>query len=120
MTKEIGGYRVPARFPVVIDSKRFNTDPLTWGEDGDDYRPERFREIPPTKCRYGFMRFGVGAASGRCLGKHLADTLFKLTLMAVLERYSLHSSQDGPEVELRDVKKERCPRSLMSWLEDRR
>jgi cytochrome P450 monooxygenase len=99
--KEIGGYRIPARCPVVIDAKRLNADPATWGKDGDTYRPERFRDILPSKLRYGFMRFGVGAASGRCLGKHLADTVFKLTLMAVLERYSLHSGQDGPEIELR-------------------
>ncbi|GFF56671.1 conserved hypothetical protein [Aspergillus udagawae] len=96
--KEIGGYRVPARCPVVIDAKRLNADPATWGKDGDTYRPERFRDILPSKLRYGFMRFGVGAASGRCLGKHLADTVFKLTLMAVLERYSLHSGQDGPDI----------------------
>ncbi|CBF80479.1 hypothetical protein AN8408.2 [Aspergillus nidulans FGSC A4] len=101
--KEIGGYRVPARCPVVIDAKRLNADRATWGKDGDTYRPERFRDIPPSKSRYGFMRFGVGAASGRCLGKHLADTLFKLTLIAVIERYSLHSVHDGPEVELREV-----------------
>ncbi|KAJ5185543.1 hypothetical protein N7491_006590 [Penicillium cf. griseofulvum] len=99
--KEIGGYRVPARCPVVIDAKRLNTDPATWGKDGDTYRPERFRDIPPCKSRYYFMRFGIGAASGRCLGKHLADMLFKLTLMAVFERYSLHSLQGGPEIELR-------------------
>ncbi|GIJ91177.1 hypothetical protein Asppvi_010142 [Aspergillus pseudoviridinutans] len=101
--KEIGGYRVPARCPVVIDAKRLNADPATWGKDGDTYRPERFRDIPPSKPRYGFMRFGVGAASGRCLGKHLADVLFKLTLMAVFVRYSLHSLQDGPEIEFRYV-----------------
>ncbi|KAJ5121045.1 uncharacterized protein N7515_009006 [Penicillium bovifimosum] len=99
--KEIGGYRVPARCPVVIDAKRLNADPATWGKDSDTYRPERFRDITPSKLRYGFMRFGVGAASGRCLGKHLADTVFKLTLLAVLERYSLHSGQDEPEIEVR-------------------
>ncbi|KAB8075718.1 cytochrome P450 [Aspergillus leporis] len=101
--KEIGGYRVPARCPVVIDAKRLNADPATWGKDSDTYRPERFRDIPPSGLRYGFMWFGVGVASGRCLGKHLADTVFKLTLMAVLERYSRHSGQDGPEIELRYI-----------------
>ncbi|KAL5362623.1 cytochrome P450 [Aspergillus floccosus] len=104
--KMIGGYRVPARCPVVIDAKRLNADPATWGKDSDTYRPERFRDITSSKLRYGFMRFGVGAASGRCLGKHLADTVFKLTLMAVLERYSLHSGQDEPEVELRYMNQE--------------
>ncbi|KAL6230883.1 cytochrome P450 [Aspergillus navahoensis] len=66
VSKEIWGYRVPARCPVVIDAKRLNADSATWGKDGDTYRPERFRDIPPSKSR-------------------------------------LHSVQDGPEVELRDV-----------------
>ncbi|KAL4994330.1 cytochrome P450 [Aspergillus recurvatus] len=35
VSKEIGGYRVPARCPVVIDAKRLNADPATWGKDGD-------------------------------------------------------------------------------------
>ncbi|EPS34238.1 hypothetical protein PDE_09202 [Penicillium oxalicum 114-2] len=103
--KEIGGYRVPARCPVVIDAKRLNADPATWGKDADVYRPERFREIASSKLRYGFMRFGVGAASGRCLGKHLADAIFKLSLMAVLQRYSLHLGQNGSEIELRYVQR---------------
>ncbi|EAW16808.1 uncharacterized protein NFIA_001570 [Aspergillus fischeri NRRL 181] len=51
--KEIGGYRVPARCPVVIDAKRLNADPATWGKDGDTYRPERFRDIPSSKCDTG-------------------------------------------------------------------
>ncbi|KAL4903191.1 hypothetical protein BDW74DRAFT_169103 [Aspergillus multicolor] len=101
--KEIGGYQVPARCPVVIDAKRLNADPETWGKDGNQFRPERFRDIPAAKRRYGFMRFGVGAASGRCLGKHVADTLFKLTVMEVLQRYSLHSFNDGLEVEMRAI-----------------
>ncbi|PKX89253.1 uncharacterized protein P174DRAFT_425184 [Aspergillus novofumigatus IBT 16806] len=87
--------------PVVIDAKRLNADPATWGKDSDIYHPERFWNILSSKLRYRFMQFGVGVASGRCLGKHLADTLFKLTLMAVLKQYSLHSGQGGPEIELR-------------------
>jgi len=43
--------------------------------------------IPPLKCRYELMRFGVGGNSGRCMGKHFADAIFKLAAMAVLQRY---------------------------------
>ncbi|KAL1962732.1 hypothetical protein VTN77DRAFT_9276 [Rasamsonia byssochlamydoides] len=87
--KTIGGYHVPANTPVVIDVRRLNTDPVTWGADGHAFRPERFREMPPSKCRYGFMRFGAGGASGRCLGKNIADVVFKLATLAVVERYAL-------------------------------
>jgi hypothetical protein len=33
------------------------------------------------------MRFGVGAASGKCLGKNVADIVFKMTTLAVIARY---------------------------------
>lgn len=78
---------------MVIDTRRLNTDPVTWGDDGTEFRPKRFLRMPPGKCRYGFMRFGAGGASGRCLGKNVADVVFKLTAIEVLQRYSLTISK---------------------------
>ncbi|KAE8153454.1 cytochrome P450 [Aspergillus avenaceus] len=101
--KEIGGYHIPANTPVVIDAKRLNGDPDSWGKDSDEFRPERFHELPISKTRCQFMRFGVGAASGRCLGKNVADLIFKLTLMTVLEQFSLHAVEDNPEIEFRPL-----------------
>ncbi|KAL7789653.1 cytochrome P450 [Trichoderma afarasin] len=91
VAKTIGGYQVPANTAVVIDSGRLNKEAVTWGADGQDFRPERFKEIPQSKCRYGFMKFGAGGASGRCLGKHVADITFKLTVIAVLKKFSLET-----------------------------
>lgn len=88
----------------MIDSKRLNSDPITWGNDGTEFRPERFQEIPASKYRYGFMRFGAGAASGRCLGKNVADMVFKLTVMAVLERYTLHAEPGQSEIKFRPIR----------------
>jgi cytochrome P450 len=70
---------------------------VTWGPDGTTFRPERFTDIPQSSCRYGFMRFGVGAASGKCLGKNVADIIFKLTSLAVLDRYLITSIEKGTE-----------------------
>lgn len=92
--KKIGGYKVPANTAVVIDARRLNADPDSWGADGGEFRPERFRQMPLSKCRYSYMRFGTGGASGRCLGKNVADIVFKLTVMEVLKRFSL-SRPDG-------------------------
>lgn len=89
MSKEIGGYSVPSGTAVVIDARRLNTDAVTWGPDGNTFRPERFRHLSQSTCRYGFMRFGVGAASGKCLGKNVADIAFKMTALAVVEKYMI-------------------------------
>jgi cytochrome P450 monooxygenase len=96
--KLVGGYKIPANTSVVIDTRRLNNEAVTWGEDGASFRPERFAEVPRQKQRHGFMRFGVGAASGRCLGKNIADVVFKLTTMMVLETFTLGASADKDEV----------------------
>ncbi|KAL7944855.1 cytochrome P450 [Trichoderma barbatum] len=94
VAKTIGGYQVPANTAVVIDSGRLNKEAVTWGADGHDFRPERFNEITQSKCRYGFMKFGAGGASGRCLGKHVADITFKLTIVVVLKKFLLRTPKD--------------------------
>jgi cytochrome P450 monooxygenase len=91
MSKNIGGYNVPSNTAVVIDARRLNTDAVTWGPDGNTFRPERFTDMPQSACRYGFMRFGVGAASGKCLGKNVADIVFKMTTLAVVGKYVITS-----------------------------
>jgi cytochrome P450 monooxygenase len=87
--KIIAGYFIPPHTSVVIDTRRLNQEDVTWGPDGSEFRPERFSEMPKDKLRCGFMRFGVGAASGRCLGKHVADVVFKLTTIILVEQFSL-------------------------------
>ena len=85
--KKISGYRIPAGTPTVIDMRRLNTNVAVWGSDSEVFRPERFLDMSPTKYRYAMLRFGIGP--GKCMGKHMADVLLKMTTMAVLEKYSL-------------------------------
>ncbi|RYO88683.1 hypothetical protein DL762_003609 [Monosporascus cannonballus] len=85
--KVIGRYKLPAKTPVVIDVRRLNTNALTWGPDGTEFRPERFASLSPNEYRYGYMRFGV--VSGKCLGKHMADLLMKVAMITILEQYRI-------------------------------
>ncbi len=98
--KLVGGYKIPVDTSVVIDTRRLNSEAVTWGEDGAAFRPERFAEVPRQKQRHGFMLFGVGAASGRCLGKNIADVVFKLTTIVVLDTFSLEAGEGNNEVRL--------------------
>ncbi|OJJ98301.1 hypothetical protein ASPACDRAFT_61826 [Aspergillus aculeatus ATCC 16872] len=106
--KKIGGYNIPAGTPVVIDTRRLNNGAATWGVTGvDRFDPDRFLKVASQELRCGFMRFGTGAASGRCLGKNVADAVFKLTVMEVLERFRLESvtesAKEGRTVDVRLV-----------------
>ncbi|KND87116.1 Cytochrome P450 [Tolypocladium ophioglossoides CBS 100239] len=85
--KVIGRYKIPAQTPIIIDVRRLNTNALTWGPDGAEFRPERFASLSPNEYRYGYMRFGV--VSGKCLGKHMAVVLMKVAIITVLERYKI-------------------------------
>jgi cytochrome P450 len=87
--KKIGPMHVPAGTAVVIDAARLNSDPETWGPDAAAFNPARFAQVSSAKSRYGFMRFGVGGASGRCLGRNIADFIFKLVAMEVVGRFEL-------------------------------
>lgn len=93
--KTIGGYHIPANTTVIIDNRRLNEEAVTWGPDGDQFRPDRFLEVAPQALRCGFMRFGTGAASGRCLGKNVADVVFKLTTIAVVEEFRIEPLENG-------------------------
>ncbi|RAH39744.1 putative monooxygenase [Aspergillus brunneoviolaceus CBS 621.78] len=106
--KKISGYNIPAGTPVVIDTRRLNNGAATWGLTGvDRFDPDRFLKVASQDLRCGFMRFGTGAASGRCLGKNVADAVFKLTVMEVLERFRLESvsesAKEGRSVDVRLV-----------------
>lgn len=94
--KVIGGFRVPAHTSVIIDAGRLNSDAETWGPSADEFQPQRFETISPLKCRYEMMRFGVGANSGRCLGKHFADAIFKLAAVCMVQQYEIRPGEsDG-------------------------
>lgn len=96
--KTIGGFKVPANTTVIIDNMRLNKSLGTWGADGDDFRPNRFLEVAPQSLRCGFMRYGTSAASGRCLGKNVADVVFKMTTIAVVEKFRLKTLAGGKKL----------------------
>lgn len=99
--KSIGGFNVPANTTVIIDNMRLNKSLGTWGADGDKFRPDRFLEVAPQSLRCGFMRYGAGAASGRCLGKNVADMVFKMTIIAVIEKFRLEALAKGEKLGVR-------------------
>jgi cytochrome P450 len=71
----------------VIDVRRLNTNLDIWGPDANEFNPERFMGRSPSSYRFGLVRWGI--ASGKCMGKNIADPLLKLITRAVVERYVL-------------------------------
>jgi len=94
--KVIGRYRLPAGTPIVIDIRRLNTNPLTWGSDAGTFRPERFASMTPNDYRYGYVRYRVmSVKASECLGRHMVDVLMKLVAFEVVGKYKIEKVEKG-------------------------
>jgi len=97
--KWIGGYKVKAGTPIVIDWKRLNTQSPVWNPPGEgsitglDFEPRRFRQLQPKQYRYSLLRFGIGPR--KCIGKNMSGVLMKIFLIKILGAYKLELDDDG-------------------------
>ncbi|KAM3295598.1 hypothetical protein ACQJBY_038087 [Aegilops geniculata] len=59
---ELGGYVIRAGSRVVVNAWAIGRDPRYWGEDAEEFRPERFADSPVdfTGASYEFLPFGAG------------------------------------------------------------
>jgi hypothetical protein len=90
---ELGGYRLPAGTFVWPSIGATHTDRDTWGEDADEFRPERWLE-PGSQARL-FVPFGGGAH--RCLGSLFAETELEIILRTVLSRVEVRADRQAGE-----------------------
>ncbi|KAL6648150.1 hypothetical protein ACP70R_012374 [Stipagrostis hirtigluma subsp. patula] len=59
---EIEGYTIPARSRVIVNVWAIGRDRRYWGDDADEFRPERFEDsaIDFTESSYEYLPFGAG------------------------------------------------------------
>lgn len=84
---------VPKGTNIWIDVVAMHHDKSLWGEDVNEFRPERFKEDPiygGCKHKMGFVPFGFGGRM--CIGKNLTSMEYKVVLTLVLSRFSLSLS----------------------------
>ncbi|MET7394203.1 cytochrome P450 [Dactylosporangium sp. NPDC005572] len=90
---ELGGYRVPAGTFVWASLAAIHRDPRIWGEDVEEFRPERWLE-PDVPSR-AFLPWGGGAH--RCLGATFAHIEMEVILRTVLRHVELRADQAADE-----------------------
>ncbi|EMD34573.1 hypothetical protein CERSUDRAFT_158100 [Gelatoporia subvermispora B] len=81
-----GKYAIPKGMNIVVNVSAAHRDPLVWGDDADEFRPERmmegkFEALPPN----AWQPFGYGMRG--CIGRAFAWQEVQLTLIALLQKF---------------------------------
>jgi cytochrome P450 len=88
---ELQGYHVPARTRVVINVWAIGRDPATWGENAEEFVPERFaadgeaEEYQKMGLDFRFLPFGAGRRG--CPGVGFAAPANELALASLLYHF---------------------------------
>lgn len=83
---EIGGYRVPAEYNVLIPVYAIHRNPEIW-EDPDTFKPERFaKENMKEKHKYAYFPFGGGPRF--CIGNNFALMEMQVVVAMLAQKFA--------------------------------
>uniref|UniRef100_A0A182IN74 Uncharacterized protein n=1 Tax=Anopheles atroparvus TaxID=41427 RepID=A0A182IN74_ANOAO len=94
---DVGDYRLPAGVDILIDIFDIHRNPVYWGSDADQFRPERFETI--NYDRFSFLAFSAGPRN--CVGLRYAWISMKIMLLKVLDRYTLETDLKLEELDMK-------------------
>ncbi|KAL9335788.1 hypothetical protein Peur_072969 [Populus x canadensis] len=89
---QVNDLLIPNRTNMWIDVVAMHHDPKLWGEDANEFKPERFKDNLYGGCRHkmGFLPFGFGGRM--CIGRNLTAMEYKIVLTLILSRFSFSVS----------------------------
>ncbi|KAH9307848.1 hypothetical protein KI387_035759 [Taxus chinensis] len=85
----LGGISIPAGTQVLLPVLSMNHDTCLWGQDANEFKPERFNEGVSKAAKDDsaiFIPFGYGLRS--CVGQNYAMLESKLAIAMILQRFS--------------------------------
>ncbi|KAK8486630.1 hypothetical protein V6N12_033682 [Hibiscus sabdariffa] len=84
---------IPNGTNIWIDIVSMHHDPTLWGDDVNDFRPDRFKDdnlYGGCKHKMGYLPFGFGGKM--CIGRNLTLMEYKVVLTLMLTRFSFSLS----------------------------
>lgn len=83
-----GRYPIRAGQMVMVVLQSIHTDPAVWGDDADEFRPDRFLpEQVRARPGHAYKPFGTGIRA--CIGRQFAYHEMILALATILHRYDV-------------------------------
>ncbi|KAL7025580.1 hypothetical protein ACKWTF_013544 [Chironomus riparius] len=91
-------YRIPVKATVVVPISRIHKNKKYWGDDAEEFNPERFSKENFAKIHpYAYIPFAKGPRM--CLGYRYAMMLMKIQLANFLMRYEVDTDLKLDELE---------------------
>ncbi|XP_013415692.1 cytochrome P450 3A29 [Lingula anatina] len=92
----VSGISIPEGVTVQADVWSIHRDPDVWGDNPDTFDPERFSlENKVNRHPLAWIPFGAGPRN--CVGMRFALMEMKITLVRMLQKYTINKSVNTPE-----------------------
>jgi cytochrome P450/NADPH-cytochrome P450 reductase len=101
-TRIAGKYSIKKEDNIVFNLRGLHRDPTVWGEDAEEFRPERmldggFENLPPNS----WKPFGTGMRA--CIGRTFAEQEMIMNLALVLQRFQLEMVDPSYDLKLKST-----------------
>ncbi|KAL5412471.1 hypothetical protein PMIN06_008411 [Paraphaeosphaeria minitans] len=98
-TRIAGKYEVESDWQILLNLKPFMRDPKVWGDDGDQFKPERFlnggfERLPPN----AWKPFGDGMRS--CIGRGFAEQEMVMTVALMVQNFQVEMADPSYDLSL--------------------
>jgi cytochrome P450 len=93
----INGMKIPKGTIIFIPISAFNFDETVWGDDVDQFNPDRWDKLPSTVTNYHYLTFLQGPRS--CIGRRFSEVEFKVLLAALIRHLKFDEIVKGQIVE---------------------